>query len=94
MPLYEYACDPCRVIYQVRHGMNDPPLERCERCGGRVTRLISAPYLNLDNFSSPTEAKYAKMTAREEVAREKELQKTYETIWLPPPVKHNPWEER
>jgi hypothetical protein len=49
--------------------------------------------LNLNSFSSPTEAKYAKMSPREEVAKEQELQKVYERIWLPPPVKHNPWED-
>lgn len=93
MPVYEYACEPCRVIYQVRHGMYEAPLQTCQRCGGAVKRLISAPNLNLDNFSSPTEAKYAKMTPSEEIAREKELQNSYETIWLPPPVKHNPWKD-
>jgi len=94
MPVYEYACDPCQVIYQTRHGMNEEPLQTCQKCGGPVKRLISAPNLNLDNFSSPTEAKYAKMTPQEEIAREKELQRYYETIWLPPPVKHNPWQEQ
>jgi putative FmdB family regulatory protein len=92
MPVYEYECTPCLTIYEVRHGMNDPPLETCPRCRAAVTRLISAPNLNLDNFSSPTEAKYAKMSPREEIARERELQKVYQRIWLPPPVKHSPWE--
>ena len=93
MPLYEYACEACRVIYRVRHGMNEAPPRTCQRCGGSVKRRFFAPYLNLDNFSSPTAARYAKMTPEEELAREKELQKGYETIWLPPPVKHNPWED-
>jgi len=93
MPVYEYVCDPCRVIYQVRHGMNDKPLSTCQQCGGTVRRVFSVPNLNLDNFSSPTETKYAKMSPREEIARERELQRSYETIWLPPPVKHNPWDK-
>jgi putative FmdB family regulatory protein len=92
MPVYEYECAPCLTIYEVRHGMNDPPLETCPRCQGAVTRLISAPNLNLDNFSSPTEAKYSKISPREEIAKEQELQKVYQRIWLPPPVKHSPWE--
>ena len=29
---------------------------------------------------------------REEVVKERELQKDYERIWLPPPVKHSPWD--
>lgn len=93
MPVYEYECAPCRVIYEVRHGMNDPALDVCPRCRRAVTRLISAPNLNLANFSSPTAARYARMSDREEIARERELQKDYERIWLPPPVKHDPWEE-
>ena len=93
MPVYEYECARCRVIYEVRQAMSDLPLATCPKCEERVNRIISAPNLNRYNFSSPTEAKYAKVTPREEIAKERELQKEYERIWLPPPVKHNPWEE-
>lgn len=93
MPVYEYKCEPCLVIYQVRQGMNDEPLPTCPTCEGAVTRMISASNFNRGNYSSPTQAKYAKMTDAEEIARERALQKTYETIWLPGPVKHSPWEE-
>jgi putative FmdB family regulatory protein len=93
MPVYEYECAPCRVIYEVRQAVAGPPVDACPRCQGPVARLISAPNLNLRNFTSPTEARYASMSAREEVARERELQKEYERIWLPPPVKHSPWDE-
>jgi hypothetical protein len=27
-----------------------------------------------------------------EIAKERELQKVYKRMWLPPPVKHSPWE--
>jgi len=93
MPIYEYECAPCHVIYEVRQSLSDPPVATCPRCQGAVTRLISAPNLTLDNYSSPTDAKYPRLSEREEVARERVLQKDYERIWLPPPVKHNPWEE-
>lgn len=83
MPIYEYECTPCRTIYQTRHGMNDEPLRVCEKCRGPVQRRFSMPHLILGRFSSPTEAKYAKMTDAEEIAREKELQKDFETIILP-----------
>jgi putative FmdB family regulatory protein len=92
MPVYEYACPPCRVIYEVRHGMTDPVLAACPRCRGEVARLISAPNVNRGGFSSPTAARYARMGEAEERARERELQAGYERIWLPPPVKHDPWE--
>ena len=93
MPVYEYECTPCRVIYETRHGMNDPPVAACPRCLAPVTRLMSAPNLNRGNLASPTEAKYAAMSTREEIARERVLQKDYARIWLPPPVKHSPWED-
>jgi len=25
MPVYQYECTPCLVVYEVVHGMNDPP---------------------------------------------------------------------
>ena len=93
MPTYEYKCEPCRTIYLVRHGMKEKPKIRCPECDKVASRMISAPNLNLAGYTSPTEAKYAKMTDSEEIAREKELQKTFETIWLPPPVKDNPWND-
>ena len=92
MPVYEYECTPCLVVYEVLQGMDDPPPESCPKCGGSVTRLISAPRLNRHNFSSPTAAKYEKVSSRQEVAKEQELQKVYQRIWLPPPVKHSPWD--
>jgi putative FmdB family regulatory protein len=93
MPVYEYECEPCRVVYEVRQAIRDQPLQTCPRCQGGVTRVMSAPNLNLQNFASPTEARYAKLSAGDEVVKERELQKGYERIWLPPPVKHDPWAE-
>ena len=92
MPTYEYKCEPCRVIYQTMHGMNENPIQNCPTCEAPVTRLISAPSLNLKGFSSPTEAKYSKHTESEHVAMEKVLLKDYEKIWLPPFVKDNPYD--
>jgi putative FmdB family regulatory protein len=92
MPVYEYECAPCLVVYETMHSMNDPAPEHCPKCGGSLHRRISAPRINRYNFSSPTEAKYANVSAREEIAKEQELQKVYERIWLPPPVQHNPWD--
>lgn len=93
MPVYEYRCEPCRVIYEARQGLKDPPPDTCPRCQGPLARLLSAPNFNRGNHASPTEAKYAQMSTREEIARERILQKDYERIWLPPPVKHSPWDE-
>ena len=93
MPTYEYMCDPCAMIYMVRHGMNEKPKIKCPKCNKSTPRVPSAPNLNMGGWSSPTEAKYSKLSISDELAKEKELQKTYETVWLPPPVVHNPWDE-
>ena len=93
MPVYEYECIPCRTIYEVQQRLSDPPLTTCPQCQGTVARLISAANVNRYNFTSPTAAKYAKISPQEEIRRERELQKDYQRIWLPPPVKHNPWED-
>ncbi len=60
---------------------------------GLLSRLMSAPRLNRYNYSSPTEAKYAKVYPEHEIAKEKQLQKVYERVWLPPPVVHNRWDQ-
>jgi putative FmdB family regulatory protein len=92
IPVYEYRCEPCHVVYEARQRLDDAPLETCPRCRGRLERLFSAPNVNRGNHSSPTAARYARMSEREELERERVLQKDYERIWLPPPVKHSPWE--
>ncbi len=92
MPLYEYACDPCRIVYQTRHGLNEPRPERCPQCSSNLRRIYSAPMVN-NGYGGPSEAKYAKVSESEEIAREAQLQKVYETLWLPAEVKHSPWDE-
>ena len=93
MPTYEYACDPCLVIYQTRHGMNEKGPQSCNRCGGGLRKVTSAPSLNTKRYSGPTEAKYARLSESDEMKKEAQLQKVYETIWVPAEVKHSPWEE-
>lgn len=92
MPTYEYACDGCRIIYQTRHGMNDAGLDNCPACASTLRKVLSAPSLNTGRHTSPTAAKYAKLSDSDEIAMEKDLQKVYETIWVPPEVKHSPWD--
>ena len=93
MPTYEYACDPCLVIYRTRHGMNEQGPQACSKCQGPLRKVISAPNLNVRNYTSPTQARYANLSESDEIAKEKALQKVYETIWVPPEVKHSPWDE-
>jgi putative FmdB family regulatory protein len=90
VPIYEYRCVACRDIHEVLQGFADKPIAACPTCGQPLRRLISAPKLNTGNHTSPTAARYARMSSSEEVAREKKLQRGYDTLRLPPGVKHGP----
>jgi len=45
MPLYDYRCDHCGRVFEVRQKFTDPPLTVCDICGHKVERLVSAPAL-------------------------------------------------
>ena len=42
MPLYEYQCER-DGRFEVIRKFSDPPLKKCPKCGGPLTRLPSAP---------------------------------------------------
>lgn len=43
MPIYEYQCQQCEHRSEVLQRMADDPLTTCERCGGALKKLLSAP---------------------------------------------------
>ena len=43
MPLYEYRCEKCGARIEKIQKFSDSPLTTCEKCGGELTRLLSAP---------------------------------------------------
>ena len=47
MPIYEYQCESCGNIVENWQKLTDPPLEECEACGGRMTKLISQSSFHL-----------------------------------------------
>lgn len=46
MPLYEYRCESCGELFEVRQKFADEPVSTHEKCGGHVERLVSAPTFN------------------------------------------------
>lgn len=42
MPLYEYRCQSCGETIEVIQKFSDKPKTRCEACGGRLEKLLSA----------------------------------------------------
>jgi putative FmdB family regulatory protein len=43
MPIYEFECRKCKAKLEVLQKMNDKPPVKCQKCGGRLERLHSAP---------------------------------------------------
>jgi putative FmdB family regulatory protein len=43
MPIYEYECRKCKAHVEAFQKVNDKPLTKCVKCGGKLERQISAP---------------------------------------------------
>jgi len=43
LPLYEYVCTQCGQHIEKIQKFSDAPLTKCEKCGGKLKRLISPP---------------------------------------------------
>jgi len=43
MPIYEYECRRCKAHTEAFQKLNDKPLVKCPKCGGRLDKRISAP---------------------------------------------------
>jgi len=43
MPIYEYQCTKCNDRTEVIQKFTDPPYAVCDKCGGDVRKLMSAP---------------------------------------------------
>ena len=42
MPIYEYECKKCKAHVEAYQKVNDKPLTKCRKCGGKLERQISA----------------------------------------------------
>jgi putative FmdB family regulatory protein len=72
MPIYEYECQSCGGVVEVLQAMGAAPPESCSRCGGRLERMLSPPSLNLNQFTSRSAARHAKLTAQEQARQERD----------------------
>lgn len=41
MPIYEYQCQSCGAVVEQWQRMSDPAPEKCESCGGSMSKLMS-----------------------------------------------------
>lgn len=47
MPIYEYQCDKCGMSVELLQKISDKPLEVCEKCSGKMGRIISQSSFHL-----------------------------------------------
>ncbi|MBN1104559.1 MAG: zinc ribbon domain-containing protein [Deltaproteobacteria bacterium] len=47
MPIYEYQCKKCGCRVEVFQKFSDSPLTQCEKCNGKVKKLISQSSFHL-----------------------------------------------
>jgi putative FmdB family regulatory protein len=45
MPIYEYRCEKCGHRIERIQKFSDPPLTKCDLCGGTLSKVIAPPAL-------------------------------------------------
>jgi putative FmdB family regulatory protein len=43
VPIYEYECTKCGHRFEIVQKLNDATVIKCEKCKGKVERLVSSP---------------------------------------------------
>ncbi len=47
MPLYQYKCNGCHTETEALQMMKEPPLTKCDSCGGYIERMIGQVHIGL-----------------------------------------------
>ena len=81
MPIYEYACTACGERTEAKQSFDDPPLETCEICGGKLRKLYSpvgVVFKGSGFYSTDTKSKSSKSSssAKETPPADKSEKKT------------------
>lgn len=43
VPIYEYQCQgKCKKVFEYMQSIKDPPMKKCEKCGGKLEKQLSA----------------------------------------------------
>lgn len=60
MPLYDYKCDACSILFEVDHPMSAAPVSVCPECGeNKVRKVLSTGGISIRGggaTSQPSEA--------------------------------------
>jgi len=79
MPIYEYECLKCKSHTEAFQKINDKPLTKCKKCGGKLEKVISAPAIQFkgsgwyvtDYASKATKSEKAESESSEKKADKK-----------------------
>jgi len=41
VPIYEYQCERCGTVTDIKHGFKETPSDACPKCGGDLKRLFN-----------------------------------------------------
>jgi putative FmdB family regulatory protein len=47
MPVYEYQCKACGLVFEAIQKFSDAPISTCRACGGAVEKMISQTAFSL-----------------------------------------------
>ncbi len=77
MPIYEYQCKKCRKTFDYMQKFSDPPKAKCEACGGKLEKQMSASGFILkgggwykDLYASPKPGSQTESSAKSEAKSE------------------------
>jgi len=75
MPIYEYICEKCGSHIEVMQKVGDAPLKRCQKCRGKLEKIISRTSFQLKgsgwymtDYSKPSTASEGKTEKKPEIA--------------------------
>ena len=74
MPIYEYKCNKCGCMNEMWQKFSDPPLDKCEICGGSVKKIISQNTFHLKG-SGWYVTDYASRSSENKPAKKEEKEK-------------------
>lgn len=47
MPIYEYQCKKCEETVEILQKVDEEPLQKCEKCGGSLSKLVTSSTFHL-----------------------------------------------
>ena len=43
MPIYEYECNICHHLFELKQGFDEEPVAECPKCAGEARRVLQSP---------------------------------------------------